>query len=213
MEQLFEIKPNERFTFQKNGVYIGYVQDVQLLNPDIFHTKVVWDISEEALDDFGEEGQTHYYHMDQAFMFLENNTWTNTSQYSMFLIDLGYSFGDISYISTAISKETYDTYGGYHTERTYKTNALGHIESIQDSTFGSHTYSYNARGFLTKEDSINYEYDANGNITKVGTTTFKYDTTIKDRLILVNGKEISYGTNSLNPNSYDGFTYEWEEED
>lgn len=210
VEQLFEIKPNESFTFQKNGVYIGYVQDVQLLNPDIFHTKVVWDISEEALDDFGEEGQTHYYHMDQAFMFLENNTWTNTSQYSMFLIDLGYSFGDISYISTAISKETYDTYGGYHTERTYKTNALGHIESIQDSTFGSHTYSYNARGFLTKEDSINYEYDANGNITKVGTITFKYDTTIKDRLILVNGKEISYGTNSLNPNSYDGITYEWE---
>ena len=63
---------------------------------------------------------------------------------------------------------------------------------------------------MTKEDSTEYAYDSNGNITKAGSTTFTYDSQLKDRLKSINGKEIIYGANPLNPVSYEGITFEWE---
>ena len=95
--------------------------------------------------------------------------------------------------------------------RNYTTDALGNVTAISDSTFGSHTYEYDYRGFLTKADGEVYEYDGNGNITKKGSTNFVYDTVIKDRLVSVGGIAISYSsTNPLNPSQYGSkyFTFE-----
>ncbi|MDE6945932.1 MAG: hypothetical protein K2P14_01985 [Anaeroplasmataceae bacterium] len=113
------------------------------------------------------------------------------------------------YHSSQIEKETIK-YGYSTASRNYTTDKLGNVTAITDTTFGSHTYTYNARGYLIKEDNTEYAYDNNGNITKAGSTTFTYDTTIKDRLKSVNGKEITYGTNPLNPTSYNGNTYTFE---
>ncbi|MDE7263769.1 MAG: hypothetical protein K2N64_03830, partial [Anaeroplasmataceae bacterium] len=114
-----------------------------------------------------------------------------------------------SYISKYIDKEVIK-YGSTTVNRSYGIDALGNVTSVTDTTFGSHTYTYNTRGFLTKEDSTEYAYDNNGNITKAGSTTFTYDTNIKDRLKSINGKEITYGSNPLNPASYNGNTYTFE---
>ncbi len=113
------------------------------------------------------------------------------------------------FISKFVEKETIK-YGSTTVNRSYGVNALGEVTSVSDTTFGSHSYSYNTRGFLEREDSIEYTYDSNGNITKAGSTIFTYDTTIKDRLKSVNGKEITYGTNPLNPASWNGLKYTFE---
>ncbi len=117
-----------------------------------------------------------------------------------------------SYISKQIEKETIK-YGSSTVDRIYnKINALGNIEEITDSTFGSHRYEYNARGFLVKEDSTEYAYDDNGNITKAGNTVFAYDSKIKDRLKEVSGTVIEYNdeSNPLNPTSWEDYDYTWE---
>ncbi len=113
------------------------------------------------------------------------------------------------FISKFVEKETIK-YGSTTVNRSYGVNALGNVTSISDTTFGSHSYSYNTRGFLEREDSTEYTYDSNGNITKAGSTTFTYDTMLKDRLKTVNGKEITYGTNPLNPASWNGLSYTFE---
>ncbi len=113
------------------------------------------------------------------------------------------------FISKFVEKETIK-YGSTTVNRSYGVNALGNVTSVSDTTFGSHSYSYNTRGFLEREDSTEYTYDSNGNITKAGSTTFTYDSTLKDRLKTVNGKEITYGTNPLNPASWNGLKYTFE---
>ena len=113
------------------------------------------------------------------------------------------------FISKFIEKETIK-YGSTTVNRSYGVNALGNVTSISDTTFGSHSYSYNTRGFLEREDSTEYTYDSNGNITKAGSTTFTYDTTLRDRLKGVNGKGITYGTNPLNPSIWNGLSYTFE---
>ncbi|MDE6047747.1 MAG: hypothetical protein K2F56_03865, partial [Anaeroplasmataceae bacterium] len=97
-----------------------------------------------------------------------------------------------------------------NTIRSYDWDKQGNVIKIDDIVFGSHNYKYNERGFLEQEDSIIYKYDSNGNITNAGSTTFGYDETIKDRLTSVNGKAITYGSNPLNPTSYNGNTFTWE---
>ena len=85
------------------------------------------------------------------------------------------------------------------------------MTSINDTVFGSHTYEYDYRGFLKKEDNLEYSYDKNGNITSKGTIEYEYDSNIKDRLVSYNGKAITYHED--NPGcikTYDGNTYEFE---
>ncbi len=120
-----------------------------------------------------------------------------------------YKKGNIStsHITGFIDKETI-TYGNRVVERKYNPDSVGNITWIEDTIFGSHSYEYNDRGNLRRDNSTIYDYDSNGNITKAGATTFTYDSI--SRLSSVDGKEITYGTNSLYPVSYNGNTYEWE---
>ena len=133
--------------------------------------------------------------------------------------------GDSEILSTAMNYKKRSTYSNFISKfiekeeikysstivnRNYGIDALGNVTSVLDTTFGSHTYTYNARCFLTKEDSIEYTYDDNGNILTAGNTVFAYDSTIKDRLISVNGTSISYGTNPLNPSQFGNIQYEYE---
>lgn len=47
-------------------------------------------------------------------------------------------------------------------------------------------------------------------MTKIGTTVLEYDNTVKDKLVKVGDKPVTYGSNPLVPTSYDGNTYTFE---
>lgn len=95
--------------------------------------------------------------------------------------------------------------------RIYTTDALGRVTAVDDEVFGSHSYTYDHRGYLVNVDKMNYEYDNNGNITKIGEKTLKYDTVIKDRLTNYGSIEITYDThNPLNPIKYGDFSFSFE---
>ena len=114
------------------------------------------------------------------------------------------------YISKQISKETIKC-GSTTINRNYESDALGNITKIIDSTFGSHTYKYDYRGFLTEADGETYAYDENGNIVKKGSLLATYDSTIKDRLVTFNGVKIEYDSaNPLNPKTYGSNNYKFE---
>lgn len=114
------------------------------------------------------------------------------------------------YISKQVSQETIK-FGSSSYIRKYETDALGNITKITDNLFGNHTYKYDYRGFLIEADNETYEYDNNGNITKKGNLTANYDTTIKDRIVSFNGKDIEYDSiNPLNPKSYGSNSYKFE---
>ena len=114
------------------------------------------------------------------------------------------------YISKQVSKETIKC-GATTITRSYESDALGNITKITDSTFGSHEYEYDFRGFLVKADNETYSYDSNGNMTKKGSITLTYDSVIKDRLTSFNGTTIEYDSaNSLNPKRYGSNSYTFE---
>ncbi|MDE5867731.1 MAG: hypothetical protein K2H02_02185, partial [Anaeroplasmataceae bacterium] len=68
----------------------------------------------------------------------------------------------IENLSHQISQEKISMGGKYPISRSYQIDALGNVTKITDVTFGNHSYTYNNRGFLTKEDSTEYSYDDNG---------------------------------------------------
>ena len=114
------------------------------------------------------------------------------------------------YISKQIKTEKIKVGSETYT-RSYESDALGNITKITDSTFGSHTYEYDSRGFLIKADDETYSYDKNGNIVKKGDYTLTYDSNIKDRLVSFNGTKIEYdSSNPLNPRKYGSNTYQFE---
>lgn len=95
--------------------------------------------------------------------------------------------------------------------RAYTTDLYGRVTAVSDTVLGNHTYEYDYRGFLVIEDNKIFEYDGNGNITRAGDKVFTYDSVIKDRLMSVGGKPITYSeSNPLNPQTYDGKTFEFE---
>lgn len=103
------------------------------------------------------------------------------------------------------------THNGSTRTRTYTTDLDGRITAVSDTVLGNHTYEYDYRGFLVKEDNTEFAYDGNGNITRAGNKVFTYDSVIKDRLMSVGGKPITYSEiNPLNPKTYDGKTFEFE---
>ena len=119
----------------------------------------------------------------------------------------GKAFKQLSHI---VSEERISASGESLTTRTYTTDKLGRVTGITDNKFGNHSYEYDCRGFLVKDGDTVYEYDANGNVTKIGTTVLEYDNTVKDKLVKVGDKPVTYGSNPLVPTSYDGNTYTFE---
>ena len=119
-----------------------------------------------------------------------------------------YSFKNSTNTSNVVSSEKIILNNTALT-RKYETNAINNVTSILDSVFGSHNYTYDYRGFLTKEDDIEYKYDNNGNITKAGNDTFTYDNL--NRLKTINGWPVSYSsTNPGNPSTYRDTAYRFE---
>ena len=117
---------------------------------------------------------------------------------------------DSKYISKRIKSEIIRC-GSETITRSYESDVLGNITKITDSTFGSHEYEYDYRGFLKKADGESYVYDDNGNIIQKGDFSLSYDSVIKDRLISFNGARITYDTkNPLNPKSYGSTSYQFE---
>lgn len=103
------------------------------------------------------------------------------------------------------------THNGSTRTRAYTTDLYGRVTAVSDSALGNHSYEYDYRGFLVREDNRIFEYDGNGNITRAGDKVFTYDSVIKDRLMSVDGKPITYSeSNPLNPKTYDGKTFEFE---
>ena len=118
---------------------------------------------------------------------------------------------DHKYISKQISKELHRFKHSTELSRTYETDALGNVLSIEGNIFKSHTYKYDFRGFLIKDDDKTIQYDDNGNILKYGETTFEYSDQIKDLIVKVDDNEIIYDDkNIFNPKSYKGNQYLFE---
>lgn len=98
-----------------------------------------------------------------------------------------------SFLTINPSKETIKVNNNINTQRLYTTDEFGRITSVSDSLYGSHTYEYNSRGFLTKEDSTTYTYDTNGNILTKGNNTFTYTNGV---LTKVNNTDVMYDENN-----------------
>ena len=132
-----------------------------------------------------------------------NSILSNTYEYKTRSNNSKYISKQIKTEKIKVGSETYT--------RSYESDALGNITKITDSTFGSHTYEYDSRGFLIKADNETYSYDKNGNIVKKGDYTLTYDSSIKDRLVSFNGTKIEYdSSNPLNPRKYGSNTYQFE---
>ena len=132
-----------------------------------------------------------------------NSILSNTYEYKTRSNNSKYISKQIKTEKIKVGSETYT--------RSYESDALGNITKITDSTFGSHTYEYDGRGFLIKADDETYSYDKNGNIVKKGDYTLTYDSSIKDRLVSFNGTKIEYdSSNPLNPKKYGSNTYQFE---
>ena len=129
---------------------------------------------------------------------------------------VGYSNrpGNSSYTSERVSSDSFEVYhngsnNGF--DRIYTYDSLGNVTAINDGTIGSHTYAYDNRGFLIRDDNTTFAYDGNGNITQKGSSVFVYDSVIKDRLVEVGGEPIEYSEiNPLIPTSFDGCYYSYE---
>ena len=132
-----------------------------------------------------------------------NSILSNTYEYKKRSNNSKYISKQIKTEKIKVGSETYT--------RSYESDALGNITKITDSTFGSHTYEYDSRGFLIKADDETYSYDKNGNIVKKGDYTLTYDSSIKDRLVSFDGTKIEYdSSNPLNPRKYGSNTYQFE---
>ena len=132
-----------------------------------------------------------------------NSILSNTYEYKKRSNNSKYISKQIKTEKIKVGSETYT--------RSYESDALGNITKISDSTFGSHSYEYDSRGFLIKADDETYSYDKNGNIVKKGDYTLTYDSNIKDRLVSFNGTKIEYdSSNPLNPRKYGSNTYQFE---
>ncbi len=127
------------------------------------------------------------------------------------LLSHTYGYGTYNEKLTGLVSDEIIKYGAETAVREYTNDALGRITKINDTKFGSHIYTYDYRGFLTKADRETFEYDANGNITKYDGAVFGYDSVIKDKLVSVGGKAVSYASaSSLNPTGWNGRSYGYE---
>ncbi len=206
-EQLREIKNQETFIFEKHHVYAMDGEDLYYirLEPDIRFTNISWEIADYLYEEYTLEQKKIYNRINEGFCFAEDRAFKNVFGASLYILDLGQTLEESPYLSPLVSKETLQTGASILTTRSYKTDALGRVTEINDPVFGSHTYTYDNRGFLIKEDNTSYTYDGNGNMIWNGRYALEYDSVIKDRLIFAEGYDIEYYT--------DGNMLNWKDKD
>lgn len=157
------------------------------------------------------KGVTKTNEFDEIGMLKKTNMYSgDTNLYSRTLAYLKRS-DDNLYLSSRIGIETFGFKASTYIARQYKYDKMGNVTEICGETFGKHTYEYDYKNNLTKEDSTNYSYDVCGNIKSKGSTIFTYDTVVKDKLIKVGNNAITYDTdNPFVPKTYAGNTYEFD---
>ena len=102
-----------------------------------------------------------------------------------------------------LSKEVIKINNVLITERTYETDDLGRITSIEDNLFGNKTYSYNQSGFLIQDNERTYSYDAEGNILTSGVDVLTYNSENHLLVTSINGSQVTYNSSlPLYPSSY-----------
>ncbi len=85
------------------------------------------------------------------------------------------------------------------------------MTTIQDSVFGSKTYTYDGLDRLTNDNGLAISYDSHGNILSLGSASMTYDSTVKNKLISVNNSNVSYSsTNPWQISSYMGKSYQYQ---
>ena len=117
-------------------------------------------------------------------------------------------YNDDTYTSLQVKKETFKI-NNTNYERNYTLDSLGRVTSITDTTFGSHTYTYDNMGYLSKDDNKELDYDSNGNIKDYGTNHYAYDNS--SRLVSYNNNPIEYDTvHKFLMKTFNGYTYFYE---
>ena len=117
----------------------------------------------------------------------------------------------LNHTSKEVSCEKILVNGSLLTTRYYYNDENGNLTTISDAVFGFKSYEYDFQGFLKKDYTTPLYYWYNGNIGGYGLTQFAYSSTIRDLLISVDNKTITYDNNNLfNPISYDGKLFEYE---
>lgn len=98
-----------------------------------------------------------------------------------------------TYLTTDPLNEKIKLNGSTVTTRQYTTDEFGRITSVNDSIFGSNTYTYNSRGFLLSDKDKTYTYDSNGNILSNGNVTYSYT---NGKLTKVGNNDVIYDSNN-----------------
>ena len=118
---------------------------------------------------------------------------------------------DTKYVSRRVASEKFTGISSGAITAQYSYDDAGNVTQISGNTHFKHKYTYDERGFLTKDNYTQISYDANGNITDIGDVHLEYDSVIKDRLVKVGGKPVTYDvTNPLNPVKYNFAQYKYE---
>ena len=145
-------------------------------------------------DSFGRRNQYILYKNNTELL---NNTYSFKTRYN-----------DDTYTSLQVKKETFKI-NNTNYERDYTLDSLVRVTSITDTTFGSHTYTYNNLGYLLSDDNKILDYDSNGNIKDYGTNHYDYDTS--SRLVSYNNNPIEYDTvHKFLMKTFNGYTYFYE---
>ena len=196
-------------TFTNTKVYLGTDSEgnnaLMGMVLDVYYKREYNTSIPSSISSIEEYHKNHYYdsfgRMDQYILYKNNTELLNDT----------YSFktrSDDTYTSLQVKKETFKI-NNTNYERNYTLDSLGRVTSITDTTFGSHTYTYNSLGYLSTDDNKSLTYDSNGNITDYGTNHYVYDNL--SRLVSYNNNPITY--NSTHPflmKTYNGYEYSYQ---
>lgn len=196
-------------SFTNTKIYIGSDSEgnnaLMGMIMDIYYKKEYTVSIPSSISNKIEYHKNHYYdsfgRMNQYILYKNTNE----------LFKNTYSFktrSDDTYTSLQVNKETIKI-NNTNYERNYTLDSLGRVTSITDTTFGSHTYTYNNLGYLSFDDNKEITYDNNGNITNYGTNHYDYDNS--SRLASYNNNPIEYyTTHPFLMKTFNGYTYSYQ---
>lgn len=196
-------------SFTNTKIYIGSDSEgnnaLMGMIMDIYYKKEYTVSIPSSISNKIEYHKNHYYdsfgRMNQYILYKNTNE----------LFKNTYSFktrSDDTYTSLQVKKETIKI-NNTNYERNYTLDSLGRVTSITDTTFGSHTYTYDNLGYLSFDDNKEITYDNNGNITNYGTNHYDYDSL--SRLTSYNNNPIEYDTtHPFLMKKFNGYKYSYQ---